>query len=96
MELVAGDDRGLFGLDQADLPGHGAGGLGMVTGDHDHADPGGTAARNRIGDLGPGRVIQPDQASECQVVLQLGVVVPSATGRYASARTRSPPSAIAP
>ena len=59
------------GVFQPDVLRNGAGGLGMVAGDHLHRDPGRVTFGNRRDGLGAGWIDQPDQANQGQLPLNI-------------------------
>ena len=71
---VAAAQHLVAGAQQADGLGNGAGGIGVVAGDHDGADAGVGGLFQRGGDLGPGRVNHADQADEDQPFFQGGEI----------------------
>ena len=54
----------VFPPDQPDFAGDGQRGMRMVAGDHDDLDARRTTARNRLGHLGPRRVVEADQSRQ--------------------------------
>ena len=64
LELVTGDDPAV----DAELGGDGAGGGGVVAGDHLHRDAGRAAQPDRVAGLGAGRVDDADEGVEGEVV----------------------------
>jgi hypothetical protein len=56
-------------VEQPDLAGDGAGGLGVVAGDHRHPDPGPPAGGDRRRGPGTGRILEGDQPQQRQVAL---------------------------
>ena len=74
------------------MPGDGAGGGGVVAGDHLHPDAGRVALGHRLDGLGAWRVDQADQADQRELPLQVGGVQdrcgPAAPSRTATAITR--------
>ena len=57
------------GAKQGDAFGNGAGGVGVIAGDHDRADAGVAGLFERGANLGSGRVNHPNQTNKNKVLL---------------------------
>ena len=62
-----GSADGLIGMAEADLPPDVLRGRGIVSRDHHHPDSGAVALLDCLGDPGPNRVGEPDQAQELEI-----------------------------
>ncbi len=69
-QLLAGDDRWIVRLHQTDLARDRRGRPRMIAGHHDDLDPGFSAFPERFRHLRPGRVFQPDEPDEDQILLE--------------------------
>jgi hypothetical protein len=79
-QLIARDHQGVVSAGQPDLPRDRKRSAGMVTGRHDHADPGVLAFAKCLPDLRPRRIFQTHQFGTHELLLQRFTVPPCLQG----------------